>query len=405
MLTENNANLENAAIDNDDPTKAMKVIDNTITKSKFKAFGKVKVSNKTKVNKELEKLLNEKCEIIKENKCDLDDQLEKVDNLMAKALLSEQRENVEKEMQELKSLKYKKGKSASIFAIKNKVVGPKKIEQEATIIKNPKDNQELTEPAEIRKASLAYCKDLLTNRLPKVKFQTDVQLKIDVHGIRMKESVENDIVFSKELFQKSFSALKKKNSHKYDFILKAGQSLHLALYHLFENVWNSESEPDQWRNTNIIQLYKGKGSKDDISNYRNIHTKLETPKFFGHIVVSEIKDKIMKNMTRFQLGTKPGHRAQEHLFVMRSVMALYELCGLALILQLFDISKFFDREMLLDCMDTLYNNGIRGKLYRLIYEMNRETRIRVRTDVGTTSVEHAQPLQESNTLGHDLQSC
>ena len=54
----------------------------------------------------------------------------------------------------------------------------------------------------------------------------------------MKESVENDIVFSSP-------TLKKKNSHKYDFILKAGQSLHLALYHLFENVWNSESEPDQ----------------------------------------------------------------------------------------------------------------------------------------------------------------
>ena len=30
----------------------------------------------------------------------------------------------------------------------------------------------------------------------------------------VKETVENDIVFSKELFQKSFSALKKKNSHK-----------------------------------------------------------------------------------------------------------------------------------------------------------------------------------------------
>ena len=91
--------------------------------------------------------------------------------------------------------------------IKNKVVVPKKIEQEATIIKNLKDNQELTEPAEIRKASLTYCNDLLTNRLPKIKFQTDVQLKVDVHENRMKETVENYIVFSKELFQKYFSAL------------------------------------------------------------------------------------------------------------------------------------------------------------------------------------------------------
>ena len=89
---------------------------------------------------------------------------------------------------------------------------------------------------------------------------------------------------------------------------------------------------------------------------------MEIPKFFSHIVINEAKDKIIGNMSKFQLGTKPGHRAQEHLFVMRSVIALYELCGQALILQLYDISKFFDREMLADCMETLYNNGIRGKL-------------------------------------------
>ena len=36
-------------------------------------------------------------------------------------------------------------------------------------------------------------------------------------------------------------------------------------------------------------------------------------------------------------------------------------------------------------MDALYNCGIKGKLYRLFYEMNRNTRIKVRTAVGTTS--------------------
>ena len=115
---------------------------------------------------------------------------------------------------------------------------------------------------------------------------------------------------------------------------------------------------------------------------------------------------IMKEMTRFQLGTKPGHRAQEHLFVMMSVMALYKLCGLALILELCDISKFFDWEMLLDCMDTLYNNGIMGKLYRLIYEMNRETKIRVRTAVGTASAEHAGECVGQDTLdGAIISAC
>ena len=66
---------------------------------------------------------------------------------------------------------------------------------------------------------------------------------------------------------------------------------------------------------------------------------------------------------------------------MRSIISFYELCGKAIIVQLYDISKFFDREMLRDCMDTLYNNGIKGKLYRLVFEMNRETIIKVGTAV------------------------
>ena len=72
---------------------------------------------------------------------------------------------------------------------------------------------------------------------------------------------------------------------------------------------------------------------------------------------------------------------------MRSIIVLYYLYGKTLIMQLYDISNFFDKEMLRDCMDTLYN-GIRGNLYRLMYEMSRETRIKVRTAVGETSEEN-----------------
>ena len=103
------------------------------------------------------------------------------------------------------------------------------------------------------------------------------------------------------------------------------------------------------------------------------------------MVTNAAKGKIINNMTKFQLGTKPGHRAQEHLFVVQSCIQLYNLCGKAVIVQLYDIQKFFDREMLRDCMDSLYNCGIRGKLYRLLFEMSKRTNIKVRTGVGTSS--------------------
>ena len=64
MLTENNAKLENAAVENDDPTDAMKAIDAELNKVKFKAFGKVKIRNQPKGNKELQELQKTKGELI-----------------------------------------------------------------------------------------------------------------------------------------------------------------------------------------------------------------------------------------------------------------------------------------------------------------------------------------------------
>ena len=149
-------------------------------------------------------------------------------------------------------------------------------------------------------------------------------------------------------------------------------------------VWKSEEKPDQWRKTLIIQLYKGKGEINEFGNQSNIHTKLEIPKMFGHMVMSQAKSKMINSMTKFQIGTKNGHRAQEHLFTLKSVIALYLHHDLPLLLQLYDISKFFDRESLRDGMNSIYNCGVKGKLYRLIFNMNKDTLIRVRTAVGET---------------------
>ena len=208
-------------------------------------------------------------------------------------------------------------------------------------------------------------------------------MKRKVHVERMTEIVDDEFVFDEEFLNECLDRLKKKNNKKYDFILKAGKSLKKALFRLFKYVWRTEDKPDQWRKTTIIQLHK-KNSKDNLENYRNIHTKVDVPKLFGFMVISLAKIPIMQNMSKFQIGTVPGHRSEEHLFVMKMVMSLYNHYKRPLILQLYDIKKFFDREMLVDGMDSIYNSGVRGKLYRLLYMMNKDTIIKVNTGVGTT---------------------
>ena len=178
--------------------------------------------------------------------------------------------------------------------------------------------------------------------------------------------------------------MKAKPGSKYDIIIKSGPSLIAALYKLCQSVWINESIPDLWKKSTLIQVYKGKGQKSDLDNMLHLHIKEEIPKFFGHIVMSMAKEKLLSNMSKYQIGAKPGHMPQEHLYVIKSVISLYALLGIPLFLTMWDMSKFFDRESLKDCMNELYKNEIRGKLYRLIYEMNKETHIRVQTPVGLT---------------------
>ena len=52
-------------------------------------------------------------------------------------------------------------------------------------------------------------------------------------------------------------------------------------------------------------------------------------------------------------------------------MALVEMNNAAVSLTLLDLSKLFDKEDLLDVQDELYKSNVKGKLYKLIYGLNK----------------------------------
>ena len=156
---------------------------------------------------------------------------------------------------------------------------------------------------------------------------------------------------------------------------------------LYKLVGDKERKPDSWRDSILIQIDKGKKDKADLANKRNIHTKRDIVKFFGHIVTNVLKEKIVENIPPFQIGAVPGHRAEEHLFTVNSFLLMVERNKTAVAIQQYDLSTFFDKESLLDCLNELYNSNIKGKVYKLIHELNKDTRITVRTPVGDSSPE------------------
>ena len=162
-------------------------------------------------------------------------------------------------------------------------------------------------------------------------------------------------------------------------------------------MWTTERKPDSWRDTVIIQSYKGKKDRKDLDNVRNLHTKSEIQKVFSHIVTSEIKPIITDNLTEYQIGAIPGHKPEEHLFTLKSVLALKEKNGEAIGIEFLDLSKYFDKENLVDVLAELKKANVDDKHYNLVYELNKDTRVTVRTAVGDSeSVETAETVAQGS---------
>ena len=372
-----------------EPEVLMNKIGKEMNNMKYVAFGKVKEKTSKKSFNSVDVIQKEKVKIFEkktgENHLEFAAKVESIDKRLSSALIGQQRESFLARMESITKLQKQKGRSAAVFNLKDDVIGHKKTGQEATILIDPITRKEVTSPFEIRRVSLDYCNELLTNRKPKAGYEDDIFLKQVIHEKRMKEIIQNDVDYlTYDKFEQSYDMIKKKPGDKYKFIIKGGEAVKAALFKVCQSVWLSETLPRSWEKTTLIQLYKGKGLKNDLNNMRHIHLKDEFPKFFGHLVVNAGKDIMTKNLSKFQIATKAGHRAQEHIFVLKSVISLYTCMGKPLILQMWDLSKFFDRENLRDCLNELYRCGIKGKLYRLFYALNKNTRFSVLTPVGLT---------------------
>ena len=122
----------------------------------------------------------------------------------------------------------------------------------------------------------------------------------------MKELVEND---TEELpidtFNTIFDKMKSKPGHKYDFLVKGGEGLKMALLNLFSIIWRQERLPEGWTDSMVIQLFKQRGSINQLSNFRHIHDKMDIFKLFSQMVTSSAEQKICpKN----QKSCIPKHR-------------------------------------------------------------------------------------------------
>ena len=220
----------------------------------------------------------------------------------------------------------------------------------------------------------------------------------------VKKANHDDCMLTEEMFDQAVVRFKKKNKPCYNLLTKAGNMFRQSLFKLFEVIWEKEVVPSAWDLTTLTQIYKGKGPAEKLDNNRFIHSKQWMPKLFEGIVVEAMKPEINSTMSKFQIGGCAGHRPQELIFVVRSIIQLYQLMNIALIIMCWDIQKFFDKENLRDGMNSLHTANVNKKLYRLWYLLNANIKIRVSTGLGYTPWKEVGQCLGQGSLGGALVS-
>ena len=90
---------------------------------------------------------------------------------------------------------------------------------------------------------------------------------------------------------------------------------------------------------------------------------------------------------------------EEHVFSLKSLIALKEFEGNGVLLNLVVILSFFDQEDIVDVIEALERMEVKKKVLRIWYKLNEDTHISVKTSIGRTEMKDVGALVRQGSGG------
>ena len=111
-------------------------------------------------------------------------------------------------------------------------------------------------------------------------------------------------------------------------------------------------------------------------------------------------------MSNFQNGGSKGKGVVDNLFLLRALIDHSKYMGKHLWLTFYETEKCFDNLWSEDCINSLWDNGVKDGTLSLIYNLNMKTNITMKTPFGDTQVLPLENLVKQGTvLGPVLNNC
>jgi hypothetical protein len=84
--------------------------------------------------------------------------------------------------------------------------------------------------------------------------------------------------------------------------------------------WRVGRMPVAWKQALVVRLYKGKGSKQSIDNYRGISFLNIPSKVYAMLFMHQVSRVVGANLHEAQCGFRSGRGTVDAIFVMRQLL-------------------------------------------------------------------------------------
>ena len=258
-----------------------------------------------------------------------------------------------------------------------------------------------------------YYKNLLQNREIPNEYKNQTKLINETFQHRMMITKYDHLPINQEFTEKELNrAIKTMKTGKapgpdnitYELLINAGPSLRKNLLKMINYFWVNENIPSKLKTLYIKSMYKGKGDICELENQRGLFLSSTIIKFYEKMMYNRAYPMTENHgFSEYQSGGRKKHSPTDQVFIIRTLQEYYMYRGKPYFIEFCDLQKAFDKMILKNVMDNLWNSEARGRIWRNIYEINKNTDAIIKTPYGETEkINISEILKQGSVLASTL---
>ena len=263
--------------------------------------------------------------------------------------------------------------------------------------------------SDIQEEYTKYYKTLLKTREPDNESERIIKEGVNKKFqeiIRKTNQIES---ITDEMVKKAIAKLKNKRASdrlgwRAEWLKEGGEEIVKSLSILFNRIEREQRTLIQWRQTTIKSIYKG-GNKVNISDsQRGIFLVNIISKVYELVKITQNE----KNNSKISEMQAPGRKeksAMDNLIIMNTIIENQRAQKLNAFMFFADAVKCFGNVWLKDCLLEMYNLGYHPNTLKILYEMNKETDIIIKTPVGNTNNIQVKEAVKQGTIFGPIMCC